>query len=140
LPHPELGRCHVTDKGRRYTPVHAAPESIPDERIVSGWIALAFAGAFEVVWALGLKYSDGFSRFWPSLGTLAALLLSFGFLGISLQTVPFGTAYAVWCGLGAAGVALAGIVLFGETATLVRLFCLFLIIAGTVGLKLSFAD
>lgn len=103
---------------------------------MSGWVALAFAGAFEVVWALGLKYSDGFSRFWPSLGTLAALLLSFGFLAVSLQTVPFGTAYAVWCGLGAAGVAMAGIAFFGEPAAASRIACLLMIVAGTVGLKL----
>ncbi len=103
---------------------------------MSGWIALAFAGVFEVVWALGLKYSDGFSRLGPTLLTLVASLLSFFCLGISLQTVPFGTAYAIWCGLGAAGVSIAGIALFNEPAQIPRLACLFLILAGVVGLKL----
>ncbi len=103
---------------------------------MSGWIALAFAGAFEVVWGLGLKYSEGLSRFWPSIATLMALLLSFLCLGFSLQTVPFGTAYAIWCGLGAAGVAIAGVALFNEPAPLSRLAGPFLIISGVVGLKL----
>jgi len=104
------------------------------------WLALVLAGVMEIVWALGLKYSHGFSRFWPSVGTVVALILSFGFLGLSLKAVPFGTAYAIWAGIGAAGVVLIGILLFGERADLLRIGCLVLIIAGMVGLKLATHD
>jgi len=100
------------------------------------WFALLMAGLFEIVWALGLKYSDGFTRFWPSVITVLSIALSFVLLSLSLKSVPFGTAYAVWTGIGAAGAALAGIALFGEPSDLARIACLVLIVAGTVGLRL----
>jgi quaternary ammonium compound-resistance protein SugE len=100
------------------------------------WLSLLIAGALEIVWALGLKYSHGFTRLWPTVITLCAVALSFAMLGLSLKSVPFGTAYAVWTGIGAAGAAIAGIWLFGESADLSRVCCLALIVAGTVGLRL----
>lgn len=103
---------------------------------MTAWFALLLAGFLEIGWALGLKYSDGFTRFWPSAATLVAILLSFGLLSMSLKSVPFGTAYAVWTGIGAVGTITLGIVVFGEPASLFRLICLFLIVAGMVGLKL----
>ena len=104
------------------------------------WFALLLAGLLEIVWALGLKYSAGFTRFWPSVATLVAIAASFGLLGLSLKSVPFGTAYAIWTGIGAAGAAIAGIVLFGESADAARVGCVILIVAGTVGLKLATPD
>ena len=103
------------------------------------WLALVLAGLMEIAWALGLKYSDGCTRLWPSLGTVAALALSYVFLGLSLKSVPFGTAYAVWTGIGAAGAAIAGILLFEERADVFRFACLPLILAGVAGLKLTAA-
>jgi quaternary ammonium compound-resistance protein SugE len=100
------------------------------------WLSLLLAGALEIVWALGLKYSHGFTRLWPSVITLGAIALSFAMLSLSLKSVPFGTAYAVWTGIGAAGAAIAGMWLFGESADLPRVCCLVLIVAGTVGLRL----
>lgn len=100
------------------------------------WLSLFLAGLLEIAWALGLKYSHGFTRFWPSVGTLAAIALSFLLLSLSLRSVPFGTAYAVWTGIGATGGAIAGIYLFGESADWARLGCLALIVAGIVGLRL----
>jgi quaternary ammonium compound-resistance protein SugE len=101
-----------------------------------GWLSLLMAGVLEIVWALGLKYSDGFTRLWPSLLTLAAIAMSFALLGLSLKSVPFGTAYAVWTGIGSVGAAVTGIMLFGESADWARVTCLVLIVAGTVGLRL----
>jgi quaternary ammonium compound-resistance protein SugE len=100
------------------------------------WLYLLIAGLFEVCWAIGLKYTDGFSRLWPSLGTGAAMIVSLGFLGLALKSLPVGTAYAVWTGIGATGTVILGIVLFAEPATAVRLGCVALIVAGIVGLKL----
>jgi len=104
---------------------------------MAAWLALAAAGLMEIVWTLGLKYSDGFTRLWPNVITAVAIPLSFVFLGLSLQSVPFGVAYAIWAGIGAAGALVTGIVLFGEPADSVRIICLSLIIAGMVGLKLA---
>jgi quaternary ammonium compound-resistance protein SugE len=103
---------------------------------LTAWIALVLAGFLEVAWAIGLKYSEGLTRFWPTLGMVLAITLSFGFLSISLQSVPFGTAYALWTGIGAAGAVVVGIVVFGEPADIARIGCLVLIVAGMVGLKL----
>jgi quaternary ammonium compound-resistance protein SugE len=100
------------------------------------WIYLLIAGLFEVGWAIGLKYTEGFSRLWPSLTTIAAMILSLGFLALALKELPVGTAYAVWTGIGAIGTVILGIYLFGEPATAARLACIGLILAGIVGLKL----
>ena len=100
------------------------------------WIALVMAGLLEVGWALGLKYSDGFTRFWPSVATVAAVALSFVLMSLALKSVPFGTVYAVWTGIGAVGTVLAGIVLFQESADPLRLACLALIVTGILGIKL----
>lgn len=97
---------------------------------------LFVAGLFECAWAVGLKYSEGFTRPVPSALTIAAMLVSFWLLSLAMKTVPVGTAYAVWTGIGAAGVAVAGILLFDESRDLARLFCIFLIIAGVAGLRL----
>ncbi len=105
--------------------------------MMSPWLTLGIAGAFEVVWAVGLKYTDGFSRLWPSVFTLVAMAISVYFLAIAIKTIPLGTGYAVWTGIGAAGTAILGIILFSESADAVRLLCIALIIAGIVGLKLT---
>ena len=99
------------------------------------WTFLIVAGLFEVCWAIGLKYTDGFSRFWPTVGTLVAMAASFGFLAQALKTIPVGTGYAVWTGIGAAGTALLGIVLFAESVSAVKIFSLLCIILGIIGLK-----
>ncbi len=101
------------------------------------WIYLLLAGLFEVVWAIGLKYTDGFSRLWPSVGTLAAMAVSIVLLAMAVKTLPIGTAYAIWTGIGAIGAVALGIVLFGDPASWPRLACVALILIGIVGLKLS---
>ncbi|MEO8486421.1 MAG: quaternary ammonium compound efflux SMR transporter SugE [Betaproteobacteria bacterium] len=100
------------------------------------WIALFVAGLFEIGWAIGLKYTDGFTRLWPSVGTLAAMAVSFVLLAWAMKTLPLGTAYAVWTGIGAVGTVILGIALFDEAATFARLACVGLIVAGIAGLKL----
>lgn len=100
------------------------------------WVILVLAGLFEIGWAVGLKYTDGFTRLWPTVGTLASMVISLGLLGLALKTLPLGTAYAVWTGVGTVGTALLGIVLLGESAAVMRLVCIGLIVAGIVGLKL----
>jgi quaternary ammonium compound-resistance protein SugE len=99
------------------------------------WIYIFVAGLFEVAWAVGLKKSDGFTRLWPSVWTIAAMILSFVLLGRGLRTIPIGTGYAVWTGIGAAGTGILGMVLFNEPANAGRVVCLVLIVAGIVGLK-----
>lgn len=101
------------------------------------WWLLLIAGLLEVAWAIGLKYTEGFTRLWPSVGTLAAMAGSVVLLGIAMRSLPVGTSYAVWVGVGAVGTAILGIVLFGEPASAGRLASLGLIIAGIVGLKLA---
>ncbi|WP_442580384.1 quaternary ammonium compound efflux SMR transporter SugE [Mesorhizobium sp. ASY16-5R] len=100
------------------------------------WVLLFFAGLFEIGWAIGLKYTDGFTRLTPSLLTAASMIVSLGLLGLALKTLPVGTAYAVWTGIGTVGTAMLGIWLLGEPATAMRLACIGLIVAGIVGLKL----
>jgi quaternary ammonium compound-resistance protein SugE len=100
------------------------------------WLILFAAGLLETGWAVGLKYTEGFSRLWPSVWTILAMVLSLVMLSYALKTLPIGTAYAVWTGIGACGTAILGIVLFGEPATAARLLSLGLIVAGIVGLKL----
>ncbi len=101
------------------------------------WLLLALAGLFEIVWAIGLKYTEGFSRVWPTVGTLLAMAASVALLGAAMRTLPVGTAYAVWVGIGAAGTAALGMLLFDEPASAARLSSLALIVAGVAGLKLS---
>ncbi|MBN9528977.1 MAG: quaternary ammonium compound efflux SMR transporter SugE [Alphaproteobacteria bacterium] len=100
------------------------------------WVILVLAGLFEIGWAVGLKYTDGFTRLWPTVGTIASMLVSLGLLGLALKSLPLGTAYAVWTGVGTVGTAILGIVLLGESAAVMRLVCIGLIVAGIVGLKL----
>jgi len=104
------------------------------------WIVLVVAGLFEVCWAIGLKYTDGFTRLWPSVATVVSLIGSMGLLAVALRTLPLGTAYAVWTGIGTVGTAVLGIVLFREPATAMRLTCIALIVAGIVGLRLSWTS
>nr|WP_121501856.1 quaternary ammonium compound efflux SMR transporter SugE [Pseudomonas aeruginosa] len=101
------------------------------------WIILFFAGLFEVGWAVGLKYTEGFSKPIPTVLTALAMLVSLGLLGLAMKHLPLGTAYAVWTGVGAVGTVIAGIVLFGESMALLRLASVALIVCGLVGLKLS---
>jgi len=100
------------------------------------WIILLLAGVLEIVWAVGLKYTEGFTRLWPSVATVSAMVASMALLGIAVRTLPLGTAYAVWTGIGTAGTVIIGMWLFGESAAAARLFCVFLILAGITGLKL----
>ena len=102
-----------------------------------GWIILFFAGLTEVGWAVGLKYTEGFTRLWPSIGTVAAMVISLGLLGIAMKSLPVGTAYAVWVGVGAVGTVILGIVLFDEPLNALRIGSVALIVAGLVGLKLA---
>jgi len=101
------------------------------------WLILVLAGLFEIGWAIGLKYTDGFTRLWPTVGTVLAMIISLGLLGIAMKSLPVGTSYAVWVGVGAVGTAILGIVLLGEPANAGRLVSLGLIVAGIIGLKLA---
>ena len=101
------------------------------------WILLVLAGLLEVGWAIGLKYTEGFTRLWPSIGTVAAMVISLGLLGIAMKSLPVGTAYAVWVGVGAVGTVILGIVLFDEPLNALRIGSVALIVAGLVGLKLA---
>ena len=101
------------------------------------WLHLIIAGLLEVAWAIGLKHTDGWSRLWPSLITALLMIASFFFLSLALRSLPLGTAYAIWTGIGAVGTALVGIFVFGEPRTAARLVCIVLIVAGIVGLKLT---
>ncbi|HEY5851767.1 MAG TPA: quaternary ammonium compound efflux SMR transporter SugE [Lysobacter sp.] len=101
------------------------------------WIILVLAGLFEVGWAIGLKYTEGFSKLWPTVGTIAAMAISLGLLGIAMKSLPVGTAYAIWVGVGAVGTVILGIVLFNEPVNALRMVSVGLIIAGLVGLKLA---
>jgi quaternary ammonium compound-resistance protein SugE len=101
------------------------------------WIILIVAGLFEVGWAIGLKYTEGFTRLWPTIGTIMAMIISLGLLGIAMKELPVGTAYSIWVGVGAVGTVILGVVLLGESASVTRMISVALIIAGIVGLKLS---
>jgi len=100
------------------------------------WILLLLAAGCEIVWAIGLKYTEGFTRLWPSVVTLTALIVSVILLGLAAKSLPIGTAYAVWTGIGAAGTVICGILFLGDPATVARLVCVGLIVAGVIGLKL----
>ena len=101
------------------------------------WAILVIAGLFEIAWAIGLKYTDGFTRPWPTIGTVAAMIASVVLLGIAMKSLPVGTAYAVWVGVGAVGTAILGVILFNESANAMRIASLALIVVGIVGLKLA---
>lgn len=101
------------------------------------WFILVVAGLFEVGWAIGLKYTEGFTRLWPTVGTVLSMVVSLFLLGIAMKSLPVGTAYAVWVGVGAVGTAILGIVLMGEAVNPLRLLSLGLIVAGIIGLKLA---
>ncbi len=103
------------------------------------WLILVIAGLFEIGWAIGLKYTQGFTRLWFTLGTVGAMVISVGLLGVAMRELPVGTAYAVWTGIGAVGTVILGIVLFGDPANAPRLVCVGLIVAGILGLKLTSA-
>ena len=100
------------------------------------WIYLLIAGILEVGWAIGLKYTEGFSKLWPSVGTVICMIVSLVLLGQALKTIPIGTGYAIWTGIGTIGTAILGIALFNEPRDAPRIFCIFLIIAGISGLKI----
>jgi quaternary ammonium compound-resistance protein SugE len=101
------------------------------------WVLLVIAGLFEIGWAVGLKYTDGFTRLWPSIGTIAAMIISLGLLGVAMKSLPVGTAYAIWVGVGAVGTAIIGMIALGESASTLRVVSLGLIVAGIIGLKLA---
>jgi quaternary ammonium compound-resistance protein SugE len=100
------------------------------------WIYLFIAGLFEIGWAVGLKYTEGFTKLWPSVITIAGMILSFYFLSTAVKSIPIGTAYAIWTGIGAVGTAILGIILFGESKEFIRIFFILLIVIGIVGLKI----
>jgi len=104
------------------------------------WIYLFIAGLFEIGWAVGLKYTAGFTKLWPSVITIIGMILSFYFLSNAIKTIPIGTAYAIWTGIGAVGTAILGMILFGESKELIRIFFIFLIVVGIVGLKIFSND
>jgi quaternary ammonium compound-resistance protein SugE len=108
-----------------------------NRKVAMAWINLTLAGILEIAWAISLKYTEGFSKFWPNVFTVIGMIASFYFLARALQVVPVGTGYAVWTGIGAAGTAIFGIVLFGESAAPARLACIMVIVAGIIGLKLT---
>ncbi|MCU0407135.1 MAG: quaternary ammonium compound efflux SMR transporter SugE [Ignavibacteriaceae bacterium] len=100
------------------------------------WIYLFIAGLFEIGWAVGLKYTEGFTKLWPSVITIIGMILSFYFLSNAVKTIPIGTAYAIWTGIGAVGTAFLGMILFGESKEFIRIFFIFLIVIGIIGLKI----
>lgn len=101
------------------------------------WLVLLIAGLFEVGWAIGLKYTEGFTRFWPTAGTVASMIISVALLGLALKVLPVGSAYAIWVGVGAVGTVILGILLFGDSASLPKLVSVGFIIVGIIGLKLA---
>jgi quaternary ammonium compound-resistance protein SugE len=120
-----MGKCAAND-----TPGNAMSQT-------AAWLVLMVAGLFEIGWAVGLKYTEGFTRVWPTVWTAVALLSSMALLGIAVKVLPLGTAYAAWVGIGAVGTAVLGIVLLGEPATLARVASISLVVAGIVALKLA---
>lgn len=100
------------------------------------WLILVVAGLFEIAWAIGLKYTDGFTKLWPTVGTVTAMVISVVLLGLAMKTLPVGTAYAVWTGIGAVGTVTLGMILLGEPSTVARIICILLIVSGIIGLKI----
>ncbi|HPG93085.1 MAG TPA: quaternary ammonium compound efflux SMR transporter SugE [Dokdonella sp.] len=101
------------------------------------WFILVIAGLFEIGWAVGLKYTEGFTRVWPTVGTVAAMVISMGLLGVAMRSLPVGTSYAVWVGIGMVGTALFGIVVFNDSVNVLRIASLALIVVGVIGLKIA---
>ncbi|HOX70682.1 quaternary ammonium compound efflux SMR transporter SugE [Dokdonella sp.] len=101
------------------------------------WFILVIAGLFEIGWAVGLKYTEGFTRLWPTVGTVAAMVISMGLLGVAMRSLPVGTSYAVWVGIGMVGTALFGIVVFNDSVNVLRIASLALIVVGVIGLKIA---
>lgn len=101
------------------------------------WVILVLAGLFEVGWAIGLKYTEGFTRFWPTVWTIATMAVSVGLLGVAMKDLPVGTAYSIWVGVGSVGTVILGIILFGEPVNVTRVLSIALIVAGIIGLKLA---
>ncbi|MES2026951.1 MAG: quaternary ammonium compound efflux SMR transporter SugE [Pseudomonadota bacterium] len=99
------------------------------------WLILVIAGMFEIGWAIGLKYTEGFTKLWPTVGTVLAMVISVALLGIAMKTLPVGTAYAVWTGIGTVGTVILGMILLGDAVTAIRIFCILLIVCGIAGLK-----
>jgi len=130
---PDIGK--QKHSGRPELQAHQAGTALQFKESVMAWFSLFIAGLFEVGWAIGLKYTDGFSKLWPSLWTAAAMIVSLIFLEYALRTLPVGTAYAVWVGIGAVGTAIMGMWLFNEPRDIARIVCLMLIVAGVIGLK-----
>lgn len=131
----KFGYCLFRGKERAYTLVGILKPTgnMP-------WIYLVVAGLLEIGWAIGLKYTEGFSRFWPSLATICAMIASFSLLAVALKTIPVGTGYAVWTGIGAVGTAIIGMAFLGESREVLRIFCIVLIVAGVLGLKFASAS
>jgi len=117
--------------------VWIVPGTAPGYGVLMSWLILVLAGLLEVVWAVGLKYTHGFTRLWPSIGTLGAMLVSFVLLSQAMKSLPMGTAYAVWVGIGAVGAGIVGVVALGEPANAGRVISLALIVVGVIGLKLA---
>jgi quaternary ammonium compound-resistance protein SugE len=122
---------------RDFPPGTAAEDAASVREEAMAWVILLLAGLFEVGWAIGLKSSDGLTRFWPSVWTVLAMIVSLWLLGIAMKSLPIGTAYGIWVGVGAVGTVMLGIVLFGEPASPARLASVALILAGIVGLRLA---
>lgn len=131
-----LNLVHESPRYRSTESTTISPSST-DSLARMAWFLLVLAGLFEIGWAIGLKYTDGFTRLWPTVGTVAAMVISLSLLGVAMKSLPVGTSYAVWVGVGAVGTAILGIVLLGESANPGRLVSLGLIVAGIIGLKLS---
>lgn len=127
MPLPCQGRIHKGD----------GPDWSSVMSVSLSWFILILAGLFEVGWAIGLKYTEGFTRFWPTVGTVLAMVISVALLGLALKQLPVGSAYAIWVGVGAVGTVILGILLLGESASLARLISVGFIIVGIIGLKLA---
>lgn len=111
-----------------------APTNLP--KVKMNWFLLFVAGVLEIIWAIGMKHSHGFTRIWPSLITIVCMVASFILLSLAMRSIPLGTAYAVWTGIGAAGTVILGMLFFGEPSSVLRILCLVLILSGIIGLKL----
>ena len=134
--HSALRRLRLRGSYARAGGLRLAGHSRLIHDLAMAWTCLIIAGILEIGWAVGLKYTDGFSRLWPSVATLCTMIASFALLSVALKTIPVGTGYAVWTGIGAAGTAIIGMAFLGEPRELPRILCIMLIIAGVVGLKL----